>query len=276
MAVARNQTRNEKGYVLLSVMLLMTLMLVALSVVLPRISQQIKRDKEEELIHRGQEYARAVRKFYRKFGRYPLSIEQLENTNNMRFLRKRFKDPMTGKDDWRIVHQGEVVQTVPGSGAVSNVNGPSGSGTSSGSASGTGIGSGTGTGSSLGSGTTQNGTGQNSQNSNGFSLGSNPGSSNTSGNSGSAFGNPQVGGGPMVGVASIRKDQSIKILKEKDHYNDWIFYYDPTQEQQQLGGGMNTPNNPNAGQGGQGGPQGPGGQGTTAPPPATVPPRPQQ
>lgn len=254
MTVARKQSRNEKGYLLLSVMLLMTLMLIGLTVVLPRISQQIKRDKEEELIHRGNEYVSAVRKFYRKFGRYPLSIEQLENTNNMRFLRKRFKDPMTGKDDWHIVRQGEIVP-LAGSGATTNVNGPprasgsnSGSSTSSGTGSGPGIGTDAGSspGSGLGSTTTQPaGSGQNSQNSGGFSLGSGPGSSNSQGNSGSVFGNPQAGGGPMAGVASILKDQSIKIRKEKDHYNDWLFYYDPVQEQQQLGGGMNIPNNPN-------------------------------
>jgi type II secretory pathway pseudopilin PulG len=128
MTVALNQSRNQKGYLLLSIMLMMTVMLIALSIELPRIGQQIKRDKEEELIHRGNEYARAVRKFYRKFGRYPLSIEQLENTNNMRFLRKRFTDPMTGKDDWRIVHQGEIVP-LAGSGDTANLNGQSGAGT---------------------------------------------------------------------------------------------------------------------------------------------------
>src|ERR1700756_2008648 len=98
--------RREKGYILLSVMLLITLMMLVLTIELPRIAQQIKREKEEELIHRGNEYRSAIRKFFRKFGRYPLSIDQLENTNNIRFLRKRYKDPFTGKDDWRLLHPG--------------------------------------------------------------------------------------------------------------------------------------------------------------------------
>ncbi len=233
MAMARTQSRSPKGYILLSVMLLMTLMLVALSVELPRISQQIKRDKEEELIHRAQEYTRAIKKFYRKFGRYPLSIEQLENTNNMRFLRKRFKDPMTGKDDWRIIHVGEAILKVPGSGGTANINGPQGGGNF-----GTPIG---GTNSSFGSGSTQSGgIGQNSQNP-GTSTG-NSNSTTTSGSTGSAFANPQ-GGGPMIGIASSKKAVSIKVINEKDHYDEWEFIYDPNLErQQQLGGNMGVPN----------------------------------
>src|SRR5438552_13897594 len=123
MVITRAQSRMQGGYILLSVMLLMTLMLIALSIEVPRIRQQIKREKEEELIHRAHEYTGAIKRFYRKFGRYPLSIEQLENTNNFRFLRKRYKDPMTGKDDWRLINQGEVVLKV-GSGNLNIVSNP--------------------------------------------------------------------------------------------------------------------------------------------------------
>ncbi len=63
---------EESGYVLLAVMLTMTLMLIALSMEAPRIAQQIKREKEEELVHRGKDYATAVKRFVHKNGgRYP-------------------------------------------------------------------------------------------------------------------------------------------------------------------------------------------------------------
>src|SRR5689334_4427919 len=121
MRIAQHKSGNEQGYILLSLMLMMTLMLIALTIEAPRVAQQIKREKEEELIHRGNEYRNAIKKYFRKFGRYPLSLDQLENTNNMRFLRKRYKDPFTGKDDWRLLHPGEVqlnvangAATVPG------------------------------------------------------------------------------------------------------------------------------------------------------------------
>ena len=88
---------------------------------------------------------------------YPSTIEQLENTNRMRFLRHRYKDPFTGKDDWRMLHAGPGGQltdskvkpvglgNVPGSGSDAN------SSSSFGSAStGTGFGSSTNTGSGFG------------------------------------------------------------------------------------------------------------------------------
>src|SRR5690242_4239184 len=105
---------GESGYVLLAVMLAVTLVLVALSIELPRIAQQIKREKEEELVHRGKEYATAVKRFVHKNGgRYPASVEQLEDTNHIRFLRKKYKDPMTGESDWKMVHAGEAQIKIP-------------------------------------------------------------------------------------------------------------------------------------------------------------------
>ena len=71
------------------------------------ITFDIKRDREEEMIHRGVQYSRAIRAYYKKFSRYPAKIEDLENTNQMRFLRKRYKDPLTGKD-FKLLHYGEA------------------------------------------------------------------------------------------------------------------------------------------------------------------------
>jgi hypothetical protein len=70
--------------------------------------QQAKRDREEEMINRGTDYARAVKKYYKKFGRYPANLEQLDNTNQIRFLRRRFKDPLTKDGEWKILHYGDI------------------------------------------------------------------------------------------------------------------------------------------------------------------------
>jgi len=42
----------------------------------------------------------------RKFNRYPPDFDALDNTQNLRFLRQHYVDPMTGKDEWRLIHVG--------------------------------------------------------------------------------------------------------------------------------------------------------------------------
>src|SRR5580698_10738024 len=91
---ATKSPNPQSGYMLFTLMLIVTLAALALMAVLPDWKQQIKRDQEEEMCHRGTQYMRAIQHYYKKFGRYPTRIEDLENTNNLRFLRKRYKDPL--------------------------------------------------------------------------------------------------------------------------------------------------------------------------------------
>src|SRR5271156_6975220 len=104
----------EEGFMLVGLIVAIFLILLALSVAAPKMAQDLKRDREVEAVHRGEQYVRAIRLFYRKTHAYPGSIEQLEKTNNIRFLRQRYIDPMTGKDDWRLIHVGEAKTTVKG------------------------------------------------------------------------------------------------------------------------------------------------------------------
>src|SRR5450755_4227779 len=104
----------QRGYMLITLMLAVALMSIAMLAVLPRIRQQIQRDRELELQHRGTAYMRAIQHFYKKFGRYPTRVEELENTNNLKFLRKRYKDPVnrdpaTGKErDFKFLRQQDI------------------------------------------------------------------------------------------------------------------------------------------------------------------------
>ena len=102
--------RGERGYILLMLMLFVALLAIAAGAVAPSIAFRVRRDREEEMIHRGVQYSRALRRFVKKTGRYPTRLEELENTNNIRFLRKRYKDPITGKD-FKLLHVGEVQLT---------------------------------------------------------------------------------------------------------------------------------------------------------------------
>lgn len=108
---APNPRRNadaESGFVLLAVIFLTLVMLITLAIAAPKMAASIQRDKDLETIHRGEQYKRAIQLYYRQFGRYPTSVDQLVQTNQIRFLRKKYTDPETGKDDWKPVVYGQA------------------------------------------------------------------------------------------------------------------------------------------------------------------------
>ena len=115
---SRNRRDGEQGYVLLILLLSVALLSIGVGVLIQGIEFEIRRDREEELIHRGVQYSRAVRKFIKAVGRYPNSVEELESTNNIRFLRKRYKDPITGKD-FKILHLMDLPSSKSLTGAIS-------------------------------------------------------------------------------------------------------------------------------------------------------------
>src|SRR5215467_4511381 len=103
----RKASGRQEGYILLFLLLIVCIMTIMIATAVTTIKFQIRRDREEEMVHRGVQYTRALRAYYRKFNRFPAKIEDLENTNQLRFLRKRYKDPITGKD-FKLVHFGEI------------------------------------------------------------------------------------------------------------------------------------------------------------------------
>lgn len=101
-----SRRHQERGSALLLVLVFAAVIAIMLYRELPIAAFEAQRQKEELLVARGNEYKRGVKLFVRKVGRFPSSINELENTNRMRFLRHRFVDPLTGKDDWRLIHAG--------------------------------------------------------------------------------------------------------------------------------------------------------------------------
>ena len=99
----RNQ---EQGYNLVILMVAVTLLSIMLAAVLPVWSTAAQRDREEELIFRGLQYAEAIRLFQQRFGRLPVRLEELIEVEP-RCIRRLWEDPITGKRDWRLV-RGQV------------------------------------------------------------------------------------------------------------------------------------------------------------------------
>jgi type II secretory pathway pseudopilin PulG len=303
----REEFENEAGYVLLAVIFLTVILLISLAIAAPKLAKSIQRDKELETIHRGEQYKRAIKLYYQKFGSYPTSIDQLVQTNQMRFLRKKYTDPLTGKDDWKPVLFGRAhvrplgffgqplmtAGAVAGAGSMyaiavtttTDANGvpiaggdQSGTGAAGGSA-GSGFGSsGSGFGSS-GSGFGFTGSSFGQQGGTSFGqptpgMGSSTGSPNgTSGTGTSAttFG----GGGPIVGFTLPVDKPSLVDYKLQTRYNKWEFNYDPTEEQAQalsgLSGGTPTGTNPTGTPGSPGNTPGQNAPGQPSPNPSPAP-----
>ncbi len=95
---------GERGFALLIVFLMAAAVALMLYNQMPRVAFESQRDKEQMLIDRGEQYKRAIRLYYLAYNKFPAKIEDLENTNNKRYLRRRYIDPMTGKDEWRLIH----------------------------------------------------------------------------------------------------------------------------------------------------------------------------
>jgi len=261
--------KSERGYMLITLMLAVALMMIALLAVLPSVRQQVQREREEELQHRGTAYMRAIQHFYKKFGKYPTRIEELENTNNLRYLRKRYKDPVNrdaeGKEkDFKFLRQqdvllnnGPVLGQIPGQTPANTPGGPNPSQTSFGSNPQNALG---GAASLLGGMTAQTGglqqagatatpSDENADSANAAGsegnangTGSTP-SSNGGSSSSSGFNGPTFGGGPIIGVRSEnKKEKAVHIFFTKNHYNDWLFIYVPQGDR---GGLLTGPVNPN-------------------------------
>lgn len=93
---------NRKGYTLVALIVGITIMSILIAAMLPLASTQAQRDKEDELIFRGLQYAEGIRTFRRRYGRYPNSLKEMFELRP-RTLRKLWKDPITNSDKWGLV-----------------------------------------------------------------------------------------------------------------------------------------------------------------------------
>ncbi len=79
----------------------------------------MQREKEEELLFRGNQYRQAIERYYNSppGGQFPNSVDDLVTDNRTstgkRHLRQKFKDPMTG-EDFQLVRDAEQGNRITG------------------------------------------------------------------------------------------------------------------------------------------------------------------
>jgi type II secretory pathway pseudopilin PulG len=87
---------SARGYAMVALLVAMSIMAVMLGLALPVWQTAMRREREAELVFRGEQYVQAIRLFQRRYaGTLPPNVDVLVQ---QRFLRRRYQDPITGSD----------------------------------------------------------------------------------------------------------------------------------------------------------------------------------
>jgi len=250
----RRIRQRESGYAIVIVMFFLALLVLAAAKAAPTVLSQIQREREADLIWKGEQYARGVKLYYMKTHRFPPSLEDLTgNKTGIRFMRQAYKDPMNKADgSWRLIYVGPNGQLIGslknrtiGLGGQPAAPANTASNTSQSSF-----------GSSFGSSSFEN---SSFGGSSATGSASTPSSGQTSGSdsgSGSTFGQPQtlgqplgtmdassVIGGNIIGVGSKIDKPSFMWYEKAKTYKEFEFIWDPSKDLR-VGGasrGIGTP-----------------------------------
>jgi type II secretory pathway pseudopilin PulG len=213
-------TPGESGHLLLVVMMGLVVMSIMLGAAVQQWSAIQRREHEEELIFRGNQYVKAIKRYQAEHGgALPTSLEILvkPGPRRLRYIRKLFRDPMVPDGKWGI-----LLAHPSGKGYINpNAPPPTGEGEVPGLE-------------DLGKGLkdsgkdeyqayrTRKGSGQKS-----FALqsglpvaGDTPIGDPAGKESVTAPGQPV---GPIVGVVSLADQTSFRLYREHENYTEWAF-----------------------------------------------------
>jgi len=91
---------SESGFTLAGVLVALAFLLILMTAAATQWSFIKKRAKEEELLFRGRQYARALKFYYKKFNTFPNELQELLDE---KCIRQLYKDPMTGDGEWTLI-----------------------------------------------------------------------------------------------------------------------------------------------------------------------------
>jgi hypothetical protein len=250
---ADRRTEQARGFAYLMALFMVLAVIIASQVALQNVATAGRRERENDMIWRGNQYTRAIRLYYRKAGHYPQNLEELQKgLPDLHFLRgSAAKDPMNanGDGEWGFIYVNAAGQLFGSSRYVSlqqmalmDLNGgklpttviagatPASSLTSPPASF------------SASPGTTTGATPIGSANS---GTASSPGSSTSSAPSSGIFSSfgattAQKPTGPvdgpvlgafLTGVVSKSARSSVKVYKGGNKYSDWEFIWNPLEDQ---------------------------------------------
>jgi type II secretory pathway pseudopilin PulG len=198
----------ERGYAMAALLVGIAVMAVMMSVAMPVWRHEGQREKEAELVFRGEQYARAVALYQRKFpGAFPPNLDVLVQ---QKFLRRKYKDPMTEDGEFQVLYAGAQAAGQPPGGRAGARSGPAA----------------------------------------GVNTGGGGNAPRVSpplmpGGAASGAGATGVRGG-VIGVTSKSKEASIRLYNGRGRYNEWQFVFTAAMASQP-GGAVGEPGRPGPG-----------------------------
>ncbi len=214
----RGLTRTH-GYAMAALLVALSVMAVMLSIAMPVWQTLVRREREAELVFRGEQYMLAIDLYSRRTGGYPTSLDALRTG---RYIRQLYKDPITG-EDFRPVFFGQVTMPAPGTAqAGQRGGGPPGAQP----------------GSFPGSGITPTPAGR------GVQVPQATGPATRAGRAGFSQTGPGAtagAAGPIIGVVSTSTDESLRLYNGRSHYNEWLFVATAATQQPGIPAGSGPP-----------------------------------
>ena len=95
---------SQRGFTMALALALAVVMGVMLMKVAPRVSAEVQRENEEELIFRGEAIANALRLYFARMRHYPKDLKEILEVRP-RILRQDYRDPMTPDGEWAFITQ---------------------------------------------------------------------------------------------------------------------------------------------------------------------------
>ena len=187
----RQRRHQERGYAMAALIVAMTVMAVMMCVAMPVWKRVAQREKEEELIFRGMQYVHALALFQRKFAN--TAVPSIDLLVEQRFLRKKYKDPITNDEFVPVTVAEAAAAGVPGTPGAAQRGREGGRSTTT-----------------AGRPSAAPAARGSAPRAAGLSAGATPG---------------------IIGVTSKSKAQSIRLYNGRNHYNEWAFVYMQPQTQ---------------------------------------------